>query len=180
MRALPLLGLLALLALAAFLAFRALQPAPSDEGRIRALLDDAATAAEERRIGDVVQGVSERFEGSGLDRDGVRRLVAAHVLRGTWVSVAITGERIEVRGDDARALVDVLLSRSGKGTPLAQLMPEQATVHRFALRLERERDGWRVVAAAWRRISLEDAAAGPPSFEGELTPRPGGGSGQRL
>lgn len=163
-RALRLLGLLALLAVAAFLTLRALRPAPTDEQQIRALLEDAARAAEEKRIADVVRGVSERFEGHGLDRREVQRLVAAHVLRGAWVSVTITGDRIEVRSDGARALVDVLLSRSGRDTPLAQLLPEQATVHRFALQLAREEEGWRVVAAAWRPIPLEEAAAGPPPF----------------
>jgi hypothetical protein len=30
--------------------------------------------------------VSEGFEGQGLDKRAAKQLVAAHVLRGTWVS----------------------------------------------------------------------------------------------
>jgi hypothetical protein len=165
-RALALAALAAAVAAAAFLGWRALRPAPSDEEQIRALLADAARAAEEQRVGDAVRDVSERFEGEGLDRRGVKQLVAAHVLRGTWVSVTIAGAAIAPVGDAARAAVDVVLSRSGKGTPLTELLPAQASVHRFQLRLERERGAWKVVRAAWRPITIEEAAAGPEVPQG--------------
>jgi len=59
--------------------------------------------------------------------------------------------------------VDVLLARaSGAGKELAALLPGEASVHRFALRLAREPDGWRVVEAAWRPVPLADALDGPP------------------
>jgi hypothetical protein len=134
---------------------------PGDADRIRSMFQDAARAAEEHRIDDVVRGLSERFAGHGLDKGGARRLVALHVLRGSWVSVTVAGERVLVEGDRARAAVDVVMSRSGKGTPLAELLPETASVHRFELHLARERDGWKVTEARWRRASLAEAAAGP-------------------
>ncbi len=136
---------------------------PSDEARIRALFDDAARAAGEKRVGDAVEGVSERFRGGGLDRQGVKQLVAFQVLRGEWVSVSIAGARIAVAGDAARAVVDAVLARGGaKGKALEALVPGEASAHRFACRLEREPDGWRVVEAEWRPIGLQDALAGPP------------------
>jgi hypothetical protein len=112
-----------------------------------------------------VADLSERFEGEGLDRQGAKRVVAFHVLRGSWVSVAITGARVAAEGDAARAAVDVLLSRGGKGQRLADLLPEQASVHRFQLALAREPGGWKVVRARWRPVTLEDAAAGPELAE---------------
>jgi hypothetical protein len=140
---------------------RLLRNPPTDEEQIRALFDDAARATEQKRIGDAVEGLSESFQGQGLDKRGAKQLVAAHVLRGSWVSATISGAEVEVEGDAARAVVDVILSRSGKGTRLADLLPEQATVHRFTCRLAREPDGWKVTSAAWRPVSLEEAAAGP-------------------
>jgi hypothetical protein len=151
----------AALAGAALAAGVACRPPPSDEQRIRALLDEAARAAEEKRVGDVVRDVSERFQGEGLDRRGVKQLVAFHVVRGDWLSVSIAGAAVEASGDAGRAEVDVVLSRSGKGTPLRELLPEQATVHRFQLTLAREAGGWKVTAARWRPITLAEAAAGP-------------------
>ncbi len=155
--------LLAVAALGAIAALRLGRAPPSDEERIRALLDDAAKAAEEKRVGDAVEGVSERFRGGGLDRQGVKQLVAYHVLRGEWVSVSIAGARIAVSGDAARANVDAVLARgSAKGKALEALLPGEASAHRFALGLAREADGWRIVEAQWRAIGLGDALAGPP------------------
>lgn len=134
---------------------------PSDEEQIRSLFTETARAAEERRVGDVMRGVSDRFEGQGLDKQGVKQLVAFHVLRGSWVALALGGEKLSVAGDAASAAVDVVMIRSGKGRVLAELLPEQATVHRFTFRLEREADGWKVTSATWRPVPLEEAAAGP-------------------
>lgn len=150
-------------ALAAIVALRLGRAPPPDEALVRALFDDAARAAEEKRIGDAVAGVSERFRGGGLDRRGVKQLVAFHVLRGEWVSVTVSGASVAVAGDAARANVDAVLARgSGKGKALDALVPGEATAHRFACRLEREPDGWRIVEAEWRPIGLAEALAGPP------------------
>jgi hypothetical protein len=154
-------ALLLVAAAAALLLPRLLRHRPTDEEQIRALFEGAARAATEKRIGDAVDGLSETFQGQGLDKRGAKQLVAAHVLRGSWVSATISGAEVAVEGDAARAVVDVILSRSGKGTRLADLLPEQATVHRFTCRLAREREGWKVTSAAWRPVSLEEAAAGP-------------------
>jgi hypothetical protein len=136
---------------------------PTDEDLIHALFVDAARAAEERRVSDAVEGVSERFRGSGLDRRGAKQLVAFHVLRGEWVSVSVAGARVRVDGARARANVDAVLARgAGKGKALAALLPGEASAHRFEAALEREADGWRVVEATWRRVDLADAIAGPP------------------
>jgi hypothetical protein len=150
-------------ALAALAARRLLRAPPRDEDVIRTLFEDAARAAEERRPGDAVAGLSERFGGGGLDRDGARRLVAFHVLRGEWVSVGVAGARVVVEGDRARASVDAILARAaGRGKAIEALLPGEASAHRFLCRLEREREGWRIVAAEWRPIGLAEALAGPP------------------
>jgi hypothetical protein len=146
---------------AAAVALPACSRKQSDEEQIRSLFVDAARAAEEKRPGDVVRAVADDFVGEGLDKRGVKQLVALHLLRGSWVGVTISGDAIIVRGDTARAVVDVVMVRSGKGRALAELLPEQATVHRFSLELRKESEGWRATSGAWRPISLEDAVAGP-------------------
>jgi hypothetical protein len=161
-RVLAVLAAAAALAALAVVLRRGREP-PSDEGQIRELFDRAAVAAEERRIADVVDGLSERFQGSGLDKQGVKRLVAGMVLRGAWVSVTIAGSAISLQGDRAQAVVDVVTARSGKGKALAALLPEEAAAHRITCRLEREPEGWRVVAAEWAPVPLSDAVAGPPT-----------------
>jgi hypothetical protein len=158
------IAVVAVALLAGVLLFRVSIRPPSDETRIRALFDDAARAAEEKRIGDAVAGISERFAGQGLDRRGVKQLVAWHVLRGEWLSVSISGAEVRVDGDAARATVDAVLARAaGKGKAVGALLPGEATAHRFDCRLEREEGEWRVVSAEWRPIGLAEALAGPPA-----------------
>jgi hypothetical protein len=155
----------AALAVAAVVAWRLLDrgPAPTEEERIRALFEAAARAAGERSAADVVAPLSERFRGEGLDRGGVKQLVALQLLRGEWVSVALGGVQVAVDGERARANVDAVLVRAaGKGRGLAELLPGDAAAHRFECTLEREDGAWRVVAASWRPIRLDEALEGPP------------------
>jgi hypothetical protein len=163
-RRLALAALILLAAVGAAAAWRATRPPPDDEALVRGLLADAALAAAEKRPGDAADALSARFRGpGGLDRDGAKRLVAGLVLREGWVGVSVAGVALALEGDGGLANVDVLLARAtGAGKPLGLLLPEEGSVHRFALRLEREDEGWRVVEAAWRPVPLDEALAGPP------------------
>jgi hypothetical protein len=154
---------LAALAGAVAVAVRLLSEPPSDEDRIRALFAEAAKAAQEKRVSAAVECVSERFQGQGLDRRGVKQLVAFETLRGAWVSVAVTATSIEVAGDAATATVDLVLARGGAGKELVDLLPGEASAHRIDCTLEREDAGWRVVSATWRPLDLAEAVAGPGS-----------------
>lgn len=135
--------------------------AESDEARIRRIFFEAAKAAEERQIGEVVKDVSDRFHSGDVDRDSVKSIVAAAVLRGGWVSATVTGASVRVLGDEAQAVVDLVLAR-GKGRPsLASLAPDEASVERFEFALSREREGWKIVSASHRSVNLADALEGP-------------------
>ena len=155
-RNLAALAVAALVALGAAWAWTALRRPPSDEERIRALILDAARAAEERRVGDVVAAVSERFQGQGLDRAGLKQLVAYHALRGSWNAVVPLGTEVEVEGDRARAVADVALARGAGGDGIVGRLPEEGSAWRIEAALEREPEGWRVTAARWRRLPVAE------------------------
>jgi hypothetical protein len=136
-------------------------PPPSDEQLIRALFEQAAEAAEARRVSDAVAGLSERFTGQGLTRRELKQLVAAQTLGGRWLVVRVAGLRVEVAGEAARAVLDLVASRAGTGKALADVLPADGNAWRVDCRLEREPEGWRVVAASWVAESLADALTGP-------------------
>ena len=86
-------------------------------------------------------------------------------LRFPESQVARWAERYSYMEDDGlrEKLRPAVLARgSAKGKDLAALVPGEASAHRFECRLERERDGWRIVEATWRAVGLVDALAGPP------------------
>jgi hypothetical protein len=162
-----------LLGLVALAASPACRRASTDEELIRQVFARAAKAAEERRIGDVVADVSERFRAGDLDRDGARRVAAGVILRGGWLSASVSGSTVRVEGDRAAAVVDVVLAR-GTGRPsLSALVPGEASVHRFRVRLAHEAEGWKITQASWRPVELSQALAGPPQPDApaDETPR---------
>ncbi len=155
-------------------AWRLSRPAPpSDEQLIQALFEDAVRSAEERRVSDAVAGLSERFRGQGLDKAGVKQLVAGNALRGHWVVARIAGLRIEVTGDSARAVLDLVATRAGAGKALADLLPADASAWRIDCQLEREPEGWRIAGATWVEESLGEALEGPPDGPGRRPAAPG-------
>lgn len=162
-RAAAIAGAVVAAAVAAAVAGRLLRPRPSDEESVRRVFADAARAAEERRVGAVMEGVSERFRGEDLDREGLRRLVAFETLRGEWRSVVILGTKVSVEGARAEATVDVALVRGGSGgDKLVDSLPSEASLKRIDAVLEREGDAWRVVSARYRPLEAADALSGPP------------------
>jgi hypothetical protein len=156
-----LLAILAVTAAAAAGWWLASRPPPAtDEALIQALFRDGARAAQERRASDAVAGLSESFRGQGMDRRDVKRLVAAQVLGGRWLAIEVAGMRVAVEGEAARASVELVLSRGGRGRALADLLPAEATALRIEARLAREPEGWRVVEASWVQIPLAQALTG--------------------
>jgi hypothetical protein len=145
--------LVALVTGGALLAWRGLRAGPSDEDRIRALLDRASRAVEEKRPGDLMEAVSERFQGEGMGRRELQQFVTYNTLRGSWNAVIPVATRVQVDGDRAKAVVDVALVRGGRGEGIAGRLPEAGDTWRVEAGLEREKEGWRVVSARWQRAS---------------------------
>jgi hypothetical protein len=145
--------LVALVIVVALVAWRGLRAGPSDEDRIRALLDRASRAVEEKRPGDLMEAVSERFQGEGMGRRELHQFVTSNTLRGSWNAVIPVATRVQVDGDRAEAVVDVALVRGGRGEGIAGRLPEAGDTWRVEAGLEREKVGWRVVSARWQRAS---------------------------
>jgi len=148
-RNLAIFVLVALAALGAVVAIRALRQGPTDEERIRALFEQAARAVEEKRPGDAMAGVSERFQGQGMDYRELKQFVTFQALRGSWNAVLPVAAQVQVSGDRAEAVVDAALVRGGKGEGVVARLPEAGDTWRIEATLEREKDGWKVVSARW-------------------------------
>jgi hypothetical protein len=149
-----------LAALACIVAIRAFRRGPSDEDRIRALVEAAARGVEARKPAEVMAGVSERFQGQGMSHAELRQLVTFQVLRGSWNAVVPIVNRVTVTGDAAEAVVDAALVRGARGEGLLGKMPESGDTWRFELGLAREPGGWKVVTARWRPIGAVEGLTG--------------------
>ncbi len=154
--------LAALALLGAFAGWRALRTGPSDEERIRQLFEKAARAVEARRPADVMEVVAEDFEGQGMRRRELQQFVTYQALRGSWNVVIPVAAQVRVDGDRAEATVDVALVRGGAGEGLAGKLPEAGDTWRVETGLVREKGGWRVATARWRRIAMAEGLTGDP------------------
>ena len=150
----------ALAALGAAVAWRHLRPEPTDEERIRALLDGAARAVEARRPADVLAIVSERFAGQGMGRREFQQFVTFHALRGSWNAVVPVATQVRVDGDRAEVVLDAALVRGGEGAGLAGKLPQAGDTWRIEAGLVREEGGWKVTTARWRRIGVVEGLTG--------------------
>ena len=151
-----------LVALGALVAFRALREGPTDEDQIRDLFEQAAKAVEEKRPGDAMAAVSERFRGQEMGYRELKQFITFQALRGSWNAVLPVAARVNVAGDRAEAVLDAVLVRGGQGGGIVARLPEAGDTWRIDAVLEREKDGWKVVSARWRRITAAEGLSGSP------------------
>lgn len=120
----------------------------SDEAQVRASITAMATAAQAAAVGDVVEPLSDDFDGNGgeLDRHGIANLVRLFALRGEHIGVLLGPVGIEHRGERLLATVTVTLSGGGR------LLPEHAGVYRVQSAWRREGSAWRCYTASWKRV----------------------------
>ena len=59
-------------------------------------------------------------------------------------------------------MLDAALVRGGKGEGIVARLPEAGDTWRIDAALEREKDGWKVVSARWRRITAAEGLTGSP------------------
>jgi hypothetical protein len=135
----------ALVALACLLFIRSMREGPTDEEQIRAVFEEGARAVEETRPADAMAGVSERFQG----HRELKQFITYQTLRGSWNAVVPVAEKVEVTGDRAEAVLEVVLARGAKGEGVLGRLPENGDVWRVEATLAREKGGWKVVSARW-------------------------------
>ena len=121
------------------------------ERRVREL----AHAAEERDLGDLTDGVSERFRSKqGWGKTEAKRVLAAQVLRGEWLRVFVADLDAQEQSPTRGSFRAKLLFARSEAQSLEGLARESVT-SAWLLEgvFEREDDGtWRVVEVSQRRL----------------------------
>ncbi|MFZ5471039.1 MAG: hypothetical protein ACOZIN_16555 [Myxococcota bacterium] len=111
-------------------------------------------AAEEKDLGEVMEHVSERFKSAeGLDKQGLRGILAGQLLRGGWVRVFVTDLAIAVTSDRHAALDATFIFARSDAKTLQELAKESVlSRYRVQSKVEKETDGqWRFVSARYQR-----------------------------
>jgi hypothetical protein len=130
----------------------------SPEAQIRALLERAEAAAEEKQVGTLKQLVSESYsDDHGQDKQAVAGLLAYYFLRNQAIHLLTRIRSIELTGP-ARASATVFVAMAGTPIPAVDDLGRiRADFYRFDFSLSDEGEGdWRVTRAAWRRAVASD------------------------
>lgn len=126
--------------------------APADPpGELRALIEAAEAAAEERDTGFFRDVLAESYvDRRGQRRDDVVGLIRGYFLVNANVEILNRIESIDVLGEDA-AEVALLTGFLGRGQS-ASAIDLDADAYRIEIELVREHGEWRVIGADWRPV----------------------------
>ncbi len=139
------------LLLIAGLALAACGPAGTPEEEIRALVDAAELAAEERDAADLRALIADDYrDPAGRTAGDVRGILHGYLVAHQSIRLLTRIDSIELEGTElARLRVTVgMLGREAGPDPGWDLAGD---VYRFDLRLAREGGEWRVIRAGWQR-----------------------------
>ena len=127
----------------------------SPEAEVRALINSAVTAAEQKSIGTLRDMISEKYaDDQGQNKRAVEGLLRLQFLRNETVHLYAHIQSVTLPQPD-RAQATVLVAMAGVPIASAQELPAlRADLHRFELDFAREGKTWRVQRAGWRRAEL--------------------------
>ncbi len=115
------------------------------EQALRDRIDAMQSAAEQREMGEFMDGVAEDFAGnsSEFDRDGLQRLLRMIALRHQSIGVTRMALKVEMHGDRAVVRMQILVTGGSGG-----FIPEQG-------QLFDTESAWRFVDGEWQLGSAQ-------------------------
>lgn len=124
----------------------------SPEAEVRAQINNAVAAAEQKNIGFLKSIISKQYtDDQGQNMQAVERLLRLHFLRQETIHLYAHIQSVTLPQPD-RAKVTVFVAMAGVPIAAVQDLPAlRADLHRFEIDFAREEKTWRVQRAAWRR-----------------------------
>lgn len=123
-------------------------PSPPEEA-VRAWLEAAEAAVEERDRGRLVEMIAEHYvDAHGNDRAAVEQRLRLYFLRNRNILVASNVEELEIIGGTAARVV---LTAGLAGTE-ANAFGLRADAYRFELELVEEDEEWLLIGADWNEL----------------------------
>ncbi|MFO0723570.1 MAG: hypothetical protein U1E65_07310 [Myxococcota bacterium] len=146
-------GLLALVGGVVILSARG----PSDpEAQIRAAIEASRQSAEAKKLGGVMEIVSEEFSSPPMTRRDLQQAVFIVLQRAGVVRVQVLDQEIDLGSDaeEADVRLTALLARTaGDWTTLD---PKDMSAYRFDVHMKRESAGWKVRQLQYQPAKVQD------------------------
>jgi hypothetical protein len=133
--------------------------APSEEARIRGLLEEAVSRAGRRDAAGLMELCAPDYADSeGRDQARTGDLVGGYFDRYRGIVIHLLGARVGEAGPDGLVPVECEVSLShGAAELLRKLIRYAGSFYRFRFELRRDpRAGWRFASAAWEEVGLAE------------------------
>ena len=129
----------------------------SPEAQVRALIEQAESAAEKKDSGTLRRFVSEKYSDSqGQDKKAIEAILRYYFLRNESIHLLTRIQQISLSKPDIAHAV-VMVAMAGQPISAAEDFERvRADLHRFEITWTRESKEWKVVRAEWRRAEFAD------------------------
>lgn len=133
------------------------EPSPP-EVRIRAAIDAIEQAAERRSLDGVAEHVSDDYSDAWhSDRRAALRSLLVYFQGHQDIHLLTRISEIRLSDDASTATATMYVGMAGVPVESAEaLLTVNAELYRFDVELQRDGDDYQVVAARWRRASVDD------------------------
>ncbi|MBI5048489.1 MAG: hypothetical protein HZB54_06055 [Deltaproteobacteria bacterium] len=126
---------------------------PSEEDKLKAIVNKAAESAQDKDIDEIRRHISKSYKDQeGNDYDGVRRILAYHFIRAETVSIFVRSVDAEIKGDTALVRANVILVRGKEVKSISDIIPESAAGYRFEMIFKKEGRDWKTVSGTWQDV----------------------------
>lgn len=127
------------------------------EQAVRLQIDTVVAAATKQDMKGILNAVSKKFSGQGMDRDQVKAILFVHMQRSAWRTIFLVNVNVDVVSKtEVKASIDAVLAGGGQIKRIEDVVPDRAGAYHFDLTFALEEDVWRVVTGKFRRRNVTD------------------------
>jgi hypothetical protein len=124
-------------------------PAAGPEQALRAWVDEAEAAAEERDRGSLLDLISKDYaDGRGNDHESIGQMLRLYFLRQQSVALLTTIDEI-ILSDDTAALLRLTVGMAGTNSSVLGI---SADAYNFELELQVDDAQWLLIGARWSEL----------------------------
>lgn len=131
----------------------------SAEAQIRAVIGQAADAAQNKELGELKDLIADDYQDDqGYDKKNISRLLALYFFRNQSIYLSTRIDSITLDSADNARQANVVLLVAMAGTPLPDdLRGFSADLMRFDIIMVNQGGAdWQLQSAAWRRADIQD------------------------
>ncbi len=127
----------------------------NDEDKIKKVITDIQAAGEKKDVRAIMNNLSKNYsDPRGFNHEGIRRLLVGYFFRYPKISVYINNITITVENNEAKSVLQAVLTSGDKTGSAADMIPQSLGVWEFDVTLKKESNDWKVISAAWREAEF--------------------------